>query len=211
MKSEIELNFSQSGSATIHKLEKIVDKNRFKTELADQVARVSMEFVNIVKLKYLTNNPVHVRTGHLRNSFGNRLSPFGVFIVSPYHNGAVVAQIGTTLKYAPVVEEGADIYPKKANGALAIPVGDALTPSGVPRFNWKQRGDIPQQYPDLFMIKSKNGNPLLVRKVGQQIRPMFVLSKHVHIEGRYFLHKAADIYLPMMEQKITAWIEDYMV
>jgi len=207
----ITLNFDDAAKTAIRKLSDVINRTKFEAELHKQAARLGMDFSSWVKKLYLTNNPIHVRTGRLRNSFGNKLDPHGIFVLSPLSPGHGVAMhVGTSLKYAAPLEYGADIYAKKADGALAIPLEGALTPTGAPRFNWQRRGDIPAQFPDLFPIKSKRGNLLLVRKVGNRITPMFVLKKHVHIEGRHYLQKAAESYFPKMEAELVNWLERFM-
>ena len=75
-------------------------------------------------------------------------------------------------------DEQMTIRPKNAR-FLTIPIGENLTPSGVPRFS------SPRQVDDGFFIKSKGGHLLFGRKNGKRgkFRPLFVLVTNVFVQG----------------------------
>jgi len=174
------------------------------------LAQAGVEYANYTKKLYLTRgHPLHVRTGRLRNSFGDKNSPYGVWRYENTDPYSAAVFVGTSVKYAAILNYGGDIYPKKAGGALAIPIGDALTPSGAPRFFWRTRGDIPKQYPELFPIKSKRGNTILVAKQGKQLRPYFVLVKHVKIPKIMWLQKSVEAFRPKFEKIVENWLAKY--
>ena len=61
---------------------------------------------------------------------------------------------------------------------LAIPIGEALTASGVPRYN------SPRDVPGLSLITSLRGNLILVSQVGNMLEPFFLLKKQVEVPAR---------------------------
>lgn len=69
------------------------------------------------------------------------------------------------------------ITPKNAK-YLAIPIGEALTPSGVPRYS------SPREVDDGFFVKT-GGRLLFGRKNGKRgrFRPLFTLVKSVLVQG----------------------------
>jgi len=74
-------------------------------------------------------------------------------------------------------DEQKTITPKKAK-FLAIPIGEGLTASGVPRFA------SPRQVPDGFFVSTK-GRLLFGTKRGKRgkFRPLFTLVKSVLVQG----------------------------
>jgi len=70
------------------------------------------------------------------------------------------------------------IKPKRAK-FLAIPIGEGLSPSGVPRFA------SPRQVPDGFFVATRGGSLLFGRKRGKKgkFRPLFTLVKSVFVQG----------------------------
>lgn len=81
-------------------------------------------------------------------------------------------------KYAWLLgDEQKTIVPKRAK-FLAIPIGEGVTPAGVPRFT------SPRQVPDGFFVKTK-GRLLFGYKRGKRgkFRPLFVLVKSVFVQG----------------------------
>lgn len=107
---------------------------------------------------------VKVRTGTARRSWKT---------LFPKANAALIVN---SAKYADFTKEKV-IRPKKAK-ALAIPIGKALTPSGVPRFS----GPRDPGLPELTMIKPKGKAPMLAAKdASGRLHPYFVLVKQVTI------------------------------
>lgn len=89
-----------------------------------------------------------------------------------------VKQNSTVDKYAWLLgDEEKTIVPKRAQ-FLAIPIGEGLTPAGVPRFS------SPRQVPDGFFVKT-GGRLLFGRKRGKRgkFRPLFTLVKSVFVQG----------------------------
>lgn len=99
----------------------------------------------------------------------------------------VSGQVGTNVPYLYFQYTGGTIRPRNARN-LAIPIGNALTPAGVPRYA------TPRQIPDLIFIpRTRAGNTILaLRKPGGGIDPLFVLKKQVTIPPHDFLTKPAE-------------------
>lgn len=92
-----------------------------------------------------------------------------------------------TLPYARIQEEGGIVRPVKGK-FLAIPVGKALTPKGVPKFA------SPRDVPDLRYVQSRKGQPMLVRETGSgkgknagKVDVLFLLRQRVDIRGKHYL------------------------
>ena len=94
-------------------------------------------------------------------------------------DGVVGVRSGSTVaKYAWLLgDEQKTIVPKRAK-FLAIPIGEGITPAGVPRFT------SPRQVPGGFFVKTK-GHLLFGYKRGKRgkFRPLFVLVKSVFVQG----------------------------
>ena len=77
-------------------------------------------------------------------------------------------------------DEQKTITPKRGK-FLAIPIGEALTPSGVVKAKFAS----PRLVKDGFFIKSRTGRLLFGYKVGKRgkFRPLFVLVKSVLVQG----------------------------
>ncbi len=109
-------------------------------------------------------------------------------------NGIVEARAGygdgPSKRYAMITEFGGTITPKRAQ-LLTIPVGEALTASGVPRFS------SPLQVPgDTMWIFPKGKNPLFVRlDENDEMEVLFVGVKSVTIHGTGAAASATEVAL----------------
>lgn len=121
---------------------------------------------------YLSGQALKRRTGQLARALdGWTEGPLeGVVGVRP---GSAVEDYKWLL-----TDEEKVIRPKQAK-FLAIPIGEGLTPSGVPRFA------SPRQVPDGFFVKTKGGSLLFGYKRGKKgkFRPLFTLVKSVFVQG----------------------------
>jgi len=77
-----------------------------------------------IKGQKLSGQVLHVRSGRLRASMAHQVAQEGQDLV---------ARIGPHVVYARILELGGTITARNARN-LTIPVGPALTPSGVPRY-----------------------------------------------------------------------------
>lgn len=105
----------------------------------------------------------------------------------------IVGEIGGIF-YARVHEYGATIVPKRAK-YLTIPLPAALNANGTPI---KQSA---KDWANTFIITSKKGNLLIVKRDGRKITPLYVLKTSVKIPARLNLRTTFDAGLP-------AWVDD---
>lgn len=101
-------------------------------------------------------------------------------------------------------DETMTIRPKNAR-FLAIPIGENLSPSGVPRF------DSPRDVPEGFFFESKGGQLLFGYRHGKteraRVRPLFVLDKEVTVYGTGALIDGVEEYLPKIVDGINDRLE----
>ncbi len=123
---------------------------------------------------YLTGQALKSRTGFLKKAVGGWMEgPLdGVVGV---REGSGVDQYKWLLG-----DEQKTITPKRGK-FLAIPIGEALTPSGVVRDKYRS----PRLVDDGFFIKSRSGKLLFGYKRGKRgkFRPLFVMVKSVLVQG----------------------------
>jgi len=129
----------------------------------------------------LSGGVLRRRTGALARSIAGRTEGSGLDIV-----GLVGVSKGPAARYAAMLEGGGTIRMKSKR--LAVPVGEALTPTGRPRYPGG-----PRTVPGLVMIKRPGRAPLLAMPMGGgQIEPLFVLKTSVTIRGYHWLSKGMD-------------------
>jgi len=97
--------------------------------------------------------------------------------------------IGSDRVYARIQEFGGTIVPKHAQ-FLTVPLPAALNPDGTPI---KQSA---REWDRTFVIRSKKGNLLIVRKVGADLVPLYVLRTEVVIPPRMKLKTTLEAGLP---------------
>ena len=83
-------------------------------------------------------------------------------------------RIGTAVIYAAIHEFGGEIKPVKA-GALTVPLNDEARRSSA------------RDFPDLFLLKPRDGGAFLVRQRGDSLEFMYELQKSVFIPARPYL------------------------
>jgi len=105
----------------------------------------------------------------------------------------VVAGVFSDLVYAGIQNRGGVVTPRNTKN-LAIPVNKSIPVGKWPRHFAKG---------ELFPIRSKKGNLLLVTKKGKNgISPMFVLKKSITIRGTGYLGKASKKAHPLIEREM---------
>jgi len=133
--------------------------------------------------KGLAGTVLKVRSGMLRRSIIGKVDGDSRIILS--------AGDGQRVRYAAIHEYGGTIRPKRGK-YLAIPVGPALTSSGVARYA------SPRDVPGLTFAQSRKGQPMLVQaqkagrgKTGRAAGTvMFLLRRQVTIRARPFMGPA---------------------
>ena len=151
-------------------------------------------------------NPRGVRSGILNRRSGEMIASIFRSVRVDSNAAEVTGRIGGN-NTARTHEFGAVIRPVRAK-MLAIPLEGAMSARGVP-LRPKAR-----DWPNLFIIKSKRGNLLLVRKVGSRIVPMYFLTKGpVRIPKRLgmqaTLDKAAPVFVDMLFDRLLKKINAF--
>lgn len=98
------------------------------------------------------------------------------------------------IPYARIQETGGVIRAKNAQ-YLTIPLPAALNPDGTPK---KRRA---RDWDRTFIKRSKSGNLLIFRKVGDKIEPLYVLKKSVRIPARLGMRQTLEAGLPYFVDK----------
>lgn len=127
-----------------------------------------------ISASYLTGQALKSRTGMLRKALDGWMESKFDGVVG-VREGSGVDQYKWLLG-----DEQKTITPKRSK-FLAIPIGEALTPSGVVRDKYRS----PRLVEDGFFIKSKSGRLLFGYKRGKRgkFRPLFVMVKSVLVQG----------------------------
>ena len=124
-----------------------------------------------VVTEHLTGQDLKRRSGNLARSIdGWKESQTG---------GVVGVRDGSAVsKYAWLLSDDQHVITPKKGKYLTIPIGEGLTPSGVPRYK------SPRDVEDGFFVKTK-GQLLFGRKNGKRgkFRPLFTLVKSVLVQG----------------------------
>jgi hypothetical protein len=143
----------------------------------DLAKRLRKEFASIAlraqrQAKLLAASRLRRRTGRLINSIGGGVRTEGVDIIEAFASAST--------EYAASQELGATITPKRGR-YLTIPLAASLTQAGVTR-------QSARTMPGLFVIRSKRGNLLLVRRSSNGgIEPMFALVQRTVIKPKHYL------------------------
>ena len=155
--------------------------NAIRLAVRQGVTELGRRGQRLVKEGYLSGERLAVRTGNLRSSVTMATE-------STSSSERVYLRAGggqRDVRYAALQEYGGTVVPVNAQ-YLAIPLAAAKTRAGVSRYA------SPRDVPGLFIIKSKAGNLLLVRRKGKKnkLEPMFVLKKSVTIRGKHYMRDA---------------------
>jgi hypothetical protein len=126
--------------------------------------------------KNATRNP-KVRSGRLRASIRAEVQGLTMSLKAG----------GTrNVRYAAQREFGGTIRPVRARW-LTIPLPNALTGAGVPRFPG------PRSVPGLFTVRSRAGNLVMMRKTANGVEPMYVLKDSVTQKAQPYLRPAVAV------------------
>jgi len=134
---------------------------------------VKVAAANVVR-NHLSGQSLKTRSGHLKRAVDGWIEAPLDGVVGVHENSAV-----DRYKYL-LGDESVTIKPKKGK-FLAIPIGEGLTPSGVPRYS------SPRDVQDGFFFKSRSGQLMFGHRKGKtnraRIRPLFVFKKQVTVKG----------------------------
>lgn len=136
---------------------------------------------------------LHVRSGDLKRS----MTAMPVEENEHGLTGGMLA--GQGLKYGPMQEFGGTIVPKNVT-FLTIPIGEALTPAGVPRFTAL---DAEAAGYKTFV----RGNIIFGVKDGQ-VYPLFILASSVTIPARPFAGPTLDANIGWIEDRLKRAVDE---
>lgn len=144
------------------------------------------------------------RTGRAAGSVGSRVAT----TVGSGNHLEVVGALGMfkssgTPLYFEVLEKGhGGIRPVRAK-VLAIPIGEALTPAGVPRFTPRGAAEF---YEHTFWKRSKRGNLTLFGERGGELTPLFLGLRSIKPwPGIGYLRKSAEEQVEPMRKELEDW------
>lgn len=134
----------------------------------------------------LSGQILNVRSGQLRSGVRHRRKAPGHW------------QVTSSVPYGAAHEFGATITPKKGK-YLSIPVGKALTASGVPRYA------SPRQVPDLVYIERKGKKPILAKKKRNGgLDVYFVLVKKTVLRKKRWMGSALEEQKDKIEARVAS-------
>ena len=165
-------------------------KDAAKKGMVHAMRRSVIRLADYIASEKLSGQELNVRTGNLRRSLQESRARKVQEIA-----GGVRGTVGTNVEYAEVHERGGTIRPKSKKW-LTIPIGEALTASGVPRGSARD-------FDNTFFAHSRRGNLILFTKKGDGIIPLFVLKKTVKIPRRAYME-------PSLEEKHSELIRFFM-
>lgn len=176
--------------------------------------RIGQTFETTIKGEFLSGQMLHVRSGTGRRSIFHRIeADAATGDLSVY----VGADLGTA-RYMRLQALGGIIRPK--NGTyLAIPIGEAKTGNGVPRFSARDLISDPGAfgYDSTFVAKhiifgvkgrfrrgTVEGQRVSIRQgsIGTAV-PLFVLRTSVTVPARNYLIAARDRLMPFVQEELT--------
>ena len=140
----------------------------------------------------VSNDILKVRTGNLRNSLQSRVDMI---------NGKWTASVGSGVRtggrvpYANILETGGTITPVTKQ-FLAIPIGDALTPTGVAKFTPTELKDGQATGYAGSVIIGGIIFGIANLKSRSQITPLFVLKRSVEIPAKLYMNITLDEMTP---------------
>jgi hypothetical protein len=171
-----------------------MDKN-FEKTIADLAAEganikraVNAGLAKGVKLAAARAATLHLSGQDLRTRSGNLKRAVDGWMEADFDGVVGVRDQSAVEKYKWLLgSETKTITPKKGR-FLAIPIGEALTPSGVARFEGPRDEAIKAKYRSAFFFKSSSGNLIFGAKMGKtkraKIYPLFVLKPSVTVSAK---------------------------
>lgn len=148
----------------------------------ESLMRREMQLADRELVLNLTNKVLKRRTGNLARSVRHGVQRTADRVIGSFG----ILKPGPAQRYAGIHITGGVIRPRTAR-MLAIPLPAVQTKAGVSRYS------SPRQVEGLFLIKSKAGNLLLVKRSGKGITPFFVLKSQVVIPQRDYFTPARTV------------------
>jgi hypothetical protein len=167
---------------TVFQMLQGVDPARLEGALRLRIDLATARAADIVKGKlavFSSKQILHARTGTLARLWSE---------AKPERRAEGEYALINRAPYARIHEEGGEIVPKKAK-MLAIPLpGPATTARGVARYPSARAAFEAEK---LFVLKSKNGNLLLAKRVGRdRLELWYALKDKVTLTARQYATQA---------------------
>jgi len=194
LRFEMEIDLTQ-----LKKLTKKVDgiSDRMKNRLFD-VVEVDLNLARADMIQTYLSNSETTSRGLARRS-GNLIASWRVTMkerAADFEGKLFQDERYRSKIYAPVHEYGATITAKRVRN-LAIPLTEEARLAATPR-----------KFNDIFPVRSKRGNLLLVRRSGKTLEPMYKLQPSVRIPPRPFIRPTSEKWFPIilrdMQQEMIA-------
>ena len=194
-----------TASELAQRLERVAD--RLPQIMLAGGAEAALEGERMAKMNATTL--LRVRTGRLRGSVSTNAKITGPDVMITFKAGGMGGR--GPVPYGRVQEEGSGYLPggaitPKRGKFLAIPMGPALTPAGVPRFR------SPRDVPGLrFQLVRGGAMGRLVRDVGgrnSRAETWFLLVRRVVLRPRRYLLRARNELEPMVPTIIAEHLRD---
>ena len=182
--------------------------NRFLVDAERSARAVGERAVELIQRYYrgageTTPDRTAVRSGRLRASYTTKTARDTESVQMRLGN-IKPGTSGEVLAYAAIHEFGGVIRPKRAQ-FLAIPLPDALTPTGVARGK-------PRDFPNTFIARAANrashhNEAIIFQKLDDgRARPLFKLVRQVTIKARPALRPVRPLVIQELQRRV---VEDF--
>ena len=205
----IQFTIKQGDIDRVIKTLKVMEVGNPQSTLRSGFKALTIETAGKLQENLRAGKYLNRRTGHLAQSIGSAIHDDS--------DGSITGIVGSgvrtrrnRLPYANIHEPGGHITPKSSK-YLAIPIGKALTASGVARFKPRQ---IEQRYDDSAVFKSKSGAliiwGIMRGKRKTRVDPLFVLKKSVTIPARYYMSKTVKELTPRVAEIMVRGVKAHI-
>lgn len=200
----LKIELTDQGKQALANLRRNLEPERFRQGLATFFDREASIIAGQIGRKIGQGGLLKRRTGNLARSI------VGFAALVDGRPGFEVGVLrGPALQYALVHEEGTkgknpespipDIVPRQAK-ALAIPVGPALTPAGVERY------DGPRNYPEPLSFRPSRKPNVVGVLVTEGDEVAYILVRSVAIAPKHYLQDGVEGALPDLVVKLEAFM-----
>lgn len=200
----LQIELTAEGKRALAQLRENVAPQRAQQQLATFFDREASIIAGQISRKIGSGGLLHRRTGNLARSIVGFAS-----LVDGRPGFEVGVVRGPALRYALVQELGTkgknpespipDIVPRQAK-ALAIPVGPALTPAGVERY------EGPRNYPEPLSFRPSRKPNVVGVLVTEGEETAYILVRSVAIAPKHYLQDGVEGALPDLVVKLEGFL-----
>jgi hypothetical protein len=203
----IEVKFNEQDIKRIHELLEQIKPEKKDGAIRRATIKAAI-YINGILKQNVAGLYLHIRTGNLARSIGMRVEQIDGQWQATIGSGQ--GEPGVRMIYADILETGGTIRPK--NGMfLTIPLGKAMTPSGVARFTARDLKVNPSGFGyDSSVIV---GGIIFGKNKGKRnMEPLFKLVTSVEIPAfrymqqtaEYAVDDVADVYIEELERTLNS-------